>query len=480
MAIDNNMKLQGRARNHQSLAIGISLVLSVMVGMALGSGSIYSVLMVIAAGSIIAILFDPLIGLILFMARSELNLQLLLRWLPGANPEMPLVGWGLVAFTLISYIGRKLHSSSSPSVFAVNNIDVGIMAWVFSAMLSWGIAETRGMNVAGFGATFRAATETLFTGIVYFLFRFLVFSSERINIVLDLMIFGAVVRSVDALGQGFFGRGLFPIDYQPVVEELPYKRVSGMIGDPNYMAISLIVPAALVMYRLINSGRRLGIYRRIGLWISVLIILMAIVQSYSRGAWVSVMVIFFALLVKARKKSNALLLGAIIGLTILVTGIEAVMARMTIFLDLSSRLFTSGIALRIWRENWLTGVGPGNYVLQSLSHGGFIGTAAAHNTYAEVLATTGLLGWLTFMYLCYATWKGYLDCQRRSKYLGDAGLHDVAGAMTIGLLGWFVSIAFLSVSLDYRAIPYFALSGVLLDRTRSTVWRLNSAIEQNE
>lgn len=461
------MKLLERIYNSKSWQITLLLSLAVITGTLLGSDSVHPILALIVCGSAIAILLDPFIGVVFFIARGELGLQLLLGWFPGVNPELPSLGYALIGLTLISHIGRKRHSLSPRSLYALNNVDIGILAWVVSVFLSWAVAEIRGMNVAGVDATLQIAVQALFCGIVYLLFRILLVSASQIGTLLDLMILGGVVRSIDALSYGFFGQGLYPLEYKALVESLPYQRIYGIMGDANYTANSLIVPAAVVIYRLVNCQRGLGMCRRIALWFSLLVIITALVLSYSRAAWIAMTVVYFAVLITARRRSNVLLLGTLMGVIILATGIEAFVARISNFLDATSRLFTFAIALSVWKEDWLTGVGPGNYILQSLRHGGFIGTAAAHNTYAEVLATTGLVGEGAFLFLCYSVWKGYVRCRRQFARAGDVESYRIAEAMTIGFLGWLVSIVFLSVNLDYRVIPYFALSGVLLNRTKS-------------
>jgi O-antigen ligase len=74
---------------------------------------------------------------------------------------------------------------------------------------------------------------------------------------------------------------------------------------------------------------------------------------------------------------------------------------------LLSRLAVWGVALNLFREHPLLGVGPKNFVslvpsLLTSDEMGGLDAAESHNVWIGILAEGGIIGFLTYLYLCYS------------------------------------------------------------------------------
>ncbi len=101
----------------------------------------------------------------------------------------------------------------------------------------------------------------------------------------------------------------------------------------------------------------------------------------------------------------------------------------------STRLMAWEVNWRITGKHLLLGTGPGGYATYYMSY--FPQDAmATHSTYVDVLAETGVIGFVFCMWFFFAlTWLGYKLC-RRLKGRGDfaEGLANAAFAGTVGSL----------------------------------------------
>jgi tetratricopeptide (TPR) repeat protein len=197
----------------------------------------------------------------------------------------------------------------------------------------------------------------------------------------------ALVRAVDpGLGRG---ATLLP----PTM-----PRVRGVGSHPNVLGAAFAVGLPLALGAL--ADRR---WERVLAAASLALVLMALFFTLSRTAWVAALVgaavTGLGLLPTRRWHRAALALGlsgALVALLIVLFAFATGHARPGwLFRDsLDPRADMRRVGLALFRENPLTGVGPGQYVSRYAEHGGAYPFAAvhSHNLVVQVAAEYGLLG----------------------------------------------------------------------------------------
>lgn len=254
-----------------------------------------------------------------------------------------------------------------------------------------------------------------------------------------------------------------------------FMRASGSFRQPNPYAgyLGLILPVAVSLalwaWAALWRGRRDGDRLRLSL-VAVgtsgiaLLLGAGLLASWSRGGWMGAAAgVATVLALRSRKSFAAALIGATVVLAALLAGSfgstglpEPVAARvqdipayfgMTDVLSqpvtdenfsVIERLAHWVAALRMWEEAPWLGVGPGNYAIaypdvrlprweDALGH--------AHNVYLNVLAESGLIGFVGYM----ALWGGTLGWVfRRRARTERPSWHD---ALTLGVAGVIVHLS---------------------------------------
>lgn len=418
----------------------------------------------------VVVLANPFIGLLAFLLRSEMNLDSMLGWIPGISAQIPLMGYVLIGLTFISLFLKRLTAVRQRySTYIWNKTDYGILAWTFFTGVSWALAEARGANIVRLEQSFLAVLGALLSGVLYFTIRVLVKRPIQIKLIIAVMVAGALVQCLDAVLQGILGQGIYPVEYKHLSEIADQQRIAGLVGDPNYLAASLLVPMALVAFSLLRPITRKP-YESVFLWLSFTLITISLVLTYSRGAWLGAVIVLCVIVIKAPRKLPVFMFGIILVTLVFVIGENSFSTRlMTASDDFATRVETTQRALSIWSDYFLIGVGPGNYIMQSLKYGALPGAVAGHNTYAELLATLGIFGGGAAILTLVSALISYHKSAQLYALQTQNEFQWIADGMTVGLLGWLVSIAFLSVSLDYGIMPYLALAGVLSSFAKPTV-----------
>ncbi len=246
------------------------------------------------------------------------------------------------------------------------------------------------------------------------------------------------------LGLLQFMRGDGPASFR-IAANLPYVRAYGTIGTPNpfagYLNMGWPLAVALGVYVLwraledkqwtIGSGWRAIVYRLssiIVMWTVVLVLLLALVASFSRGGWLGAAIgIAGMALALGRQMARVVFVGAVLaGLVVLLGGIgllpAALSTRITsvvgsfALFDPSTvtvtpqnfavveRMAQMWAGVKMFVAHPLTGVGPGNFTMaypDVTAPPWYVSRGHAHNYYINMAAEAGVVG-----LLAYITWLG--------------------------------------------------------------------------
>ena len=182
------------------------------------------------------------------------------------------------------------------------------------------------------------------------------------------------------------------------------SRMSGPLKNPNLLAgyLSMVI-AFWSGYRLYRPTNRDGIIGSVGLVVLVVCLLL----TYSRGAWLSLFIVLFAIGILARR-GRYLLLGLVSLVAIVVLSEPSVAERVNSIFHphLES---SSALRIAIWdstsyiiRDHWFSGIGWGAFPAVYPAYDYFLGTNQtiiyhAHNLFLQLLAEVGVVGFLIWM-----------------------------------------------------------------------------------
>ena len=282
-------------------------------------------------------------------------------------------------------------------------------------------------------------------------------SRQRIRKVLWALLFSTLVTAMFAFYQQIIGGYSSLWLYLNPQEDYSFPwsgRSSSFMGHPNSLAsyLNLVLPFALACY-VLGQGK----WKKLGGWTFGLGFV-ALLTSQSVGglaAFVAILVLAIICFARSRKKRLALLAGlcALVCLSYLLRPIlNPSHTEEIVGSDAITRLM-------LWSTAWdefvhapVFGVGWGNF---AAPYGGNIplapGLLEVHNIYLQLLAETGLVGFVAFFTLVVKSWRQALHQFRSSLDFLDM-------ALAFGVLGALLSV----LVHGFIDIPFFAQSGTLL------------------
>lgn len=276
---------------------------------------------------------------------------------------------------------------------------------------------------------------------------------------------------------GFFGvkGGIFTIltggNY------LVYGPEGSFIEDNNHLALALVMVLPLMRYLQSNSALR---YIRWGLGAAMLLSVLAILGSYSRGALLALSVMLLAFVIRSRRGwlTTLAVLATFIGAIVLLP--EAWHARMST-IGTYSEDASAQERLEIWRFSWNVAVDRpivgGGFDVFSVpaaydAYAPGIRKRTAHSAIFQVLAEHGFIGLAIFLALGVATWLKCSLIRRQTKAAAELRwAHDLASMVQVGLIGFFMAGLFLNLAffdLLYLVIPLVVQTAAVVLGERST------------
>lgn len=278
------------------------------------------------------------------------------------------------------------------------------------------------------------------------------------------------------IGIGFYGikGGLFAIatggELHVLGPEGTYIEGNTSLG----LAFNMVLP--LFVFRAREEVIR---WRRLAWYVASILVIIATVATYSRGAWVGLAVVLLLLMVKNWKQASFL----IILVPLLLIGKEMLPEKMSDRADTIKEYKSDGSAMtriQAWSVAWnvaldhpFTGAGfefenHSNWVrwmgYADRKYDEFGQTPrAAHSIYFQVLGHHGFLGLAIFLTLLTCTLLSLMGVQRATKEIPQlAWIHNRAAAMQVGFIGYLVSGAFLNLA--YFDLVYFYIICIAIFR----------------
>ncbi len=394
--------------------------------------------------------------------------------------ELGLLALVFLTYTRLSDIAVHLHNAPSIAKFFVVLLVLAILIrWVISqeppkgwvkpaVLLSLyglvGIASILSANDPG--RVFETITDYLKDAIIALIVVILLQRGESFRRVIWVLlitgIFLGTLSAYQALTRNFERSfwGFAQARLMQIAGEANDYRIGGPIGDPNFYAQILVVLVPLALERLLHE-RKLFLKLLAG-W-ALLVILLSIVFTYSRGGFLSLVVVLGLMFLFYPPKVYHVPL-FIVSLLLLFYLLPAnyfdrvLTLREFLTLDQSlraddvsirGRTSENLVAVEMFKDHPLLGVGWRNYPVLYVDYAERIGLApkaeerSPHSLYLEVAAETGVLGILSFGLLLGASFHTLLSARKEFVKAGLGHYADMATAYAFGLIGYLIAAIFL-------------------------------------
>jgi O-antigen ligase len=414
--------------------------------------------------------------------------------------------WGLLGLVLINYtnltdVAVKFHGAPSfvQEAFVILIVLAILVRWFVRKEYPSGwqlpaflvaIFTMNGLASIFYATDSNAALSNAISYVKYLIITMLVvFLLDRASylryVVWTLIACGTFMGSItayqyltDTYNNVYWGFGR-----PPIIDVDNYggstERLTGPIGDPNYYAQIILVIVPLALDRLLRD--RSLLLRGLAAF-CLLVTLISIAGTYSRGAYLGLMGVAAVLLWRYPPKPivlAALVVAAVVALPMIpgrytdrlvsladnIPGVDLGTGAKEEDPSIRGRTSEMIAAVMMFRDHPLLGVGLGNYGTLYLRYSSIIGIDArlenrsAHSLYLEIAAERGLLGLTIFGAIIYFMFRGM---RRADRDLSSAGLHDEAGmvyALTAGMVSYLITSLFL-----HDAFPryFWLLLGICL------------------
>lgn len=253
--------------------------------------------------------------------------------------------------------------------------------------------------------------------------------------------------------------GLAEANRQQIVGQTSGFRITGPVGDPNFFAQIMLVLVPLALDRLWHEKKTT--LRALAALVLV-VSLLTIVFTFSRGAFIGLLVVFVAIVIYYRPRPTAVILAMLLVIPLLSLVPRAYIQRLETIanvlpwsaeipreLALRGRLSEVTVGWLMFQDHPLAGVGVNNYPTHYLDYSSSVGldprleARSAHSLYLQIAAETGILGILLFGAILWLTFRGLLRAPAAFRQLGLGDSAEITRALTIGLMGYLVAATFL-------------------------------------
>ena len=430
-----------------------TLLIALALAVSLAVGAVFAHKLTLGGAVVIALAYGSIVMLNLPLA---LILYLPLAFLqtikfPGVGPAaiglVVVAGW--LASSRCSFIGVREFLSRNARLVAVI---VTLLLWN-AATIVW--APDRSLAAASLGGW---AKSTL----LFFLLVTTMRTVKDARMAMGAFVVGALLAILAGAAEGGWQTA-----------QKYDGRLTGGAGDPNYLALELVV-ATILALALIGTTRRRWV--RVGLLLVLPVLAYGFAATESRGGLLAgAAAAFAALLLFGNRRFT--ILAVVAGVAVL-GGVwlalnPAAFTRITSFGSSDGRIDLWRVALRAWQSHPIAGVGAGNFIAvsgQYVNQPGALTAVAlivthphvAHNVYLEALVDTGVIG----LILLLAVFGGFLASAVGAGRLAErCGLSDVAilaRAVAVAMVAAFVAMFFLSDGPDLRMWILYALAPITL------------------
>lgn len=424
-----------------------------LLGFLIGMLALQSLEMATAMTFIVMVSFlifkSPYLGLLLFILHTYLNPKALYF-------QSLLVGHLGIVIVLISslcYIIKVVLDKESFPLERINhNLVFLLIIFLSSILISWIFASNHYEPRALF-----LYTKTI---IIYFIFIFILDSPIKLRNVTWTIIIAGTVAAFFGLTQHFIGEGII-LDMEAIG-----TRTAGLFRDSNYFGLYLIMPFILSLQFIFHKRDKL---LKIFFPICSGICLLAIISSLSRASWLATLVSMGVLFLRTGNKKLSLYFSILTALFIVALNPQIFVSRVEDIFAPQSTLFgridLMGAGLKMFSENWITGVGAGNFktlVYSYLSGSLVTEEAVAHNTFLTYFAEIGFLGGSIFILVALFAWRNFRVAQKNFLKKAQLDLTRLSQSLEASLIGIVIAMASITACTDYIFWIIIAFSTILL------------------
>ena len=237
-------------------------------------------------------------------------------------------------------------------------------------------------------------------------------------------------------------------------------RLAGPIKDPNTFAQILVVLIPLALERYQNEK---NLFLKLVAVVTLLILVFTITFTYSRGGFLALFVAVVVWLIKRPPSPQVVTLiiaAGILVLRMLPSNYTERILSLSAFIPGSTSFVTSDqsfrgrssenlVAINMFLDHPITGIGPGNYSVYYQEYSRQLGidprrsSRSAHSLYLEVLAERGLPGIFIFGLIFYLTVRGLLRSEMLLLKANDKSMADIPVAVLASFIGYMTSALFL-------------------------------------
>ena len=385
---------------------------------------------VMTYGGALAALSNPHIGLLVYIAFSILKPESLWSWSMSAGNYSRIVGIALLLGWLYRGLGRWQFGRSRGIVLAL----VGYWMWSILCAL---VAPDQ--KVAW---TF---VENLSKIVLPFLVGITVIQSVQ-----ELK----QVAWVIALGHSFLAYE-FNRSYYEGWNRLLVVGHGGM--DENCVAIAMVSAGGLAFFLGVSAQRW---WVKTVMFVSVILIVHAVLFSFSRGGMVGLVVTgFMGFWLLPKKRAHYFIFALVIALSLRLAGTEVRQEFMTVFADEEHRDWSAQSRIALWSDAWdsiknnpILGLGPDHFPLVAEKYGWPAGKEV-HDLWLQTgaeLGFPGLVFLLSFYGLCVIRLWSLLS---ERKPVHDPWFRQAAQMVIVSLVGFCVAATF--VSMEGLEVPYY-------------------------
>ncbi|HYK04586.1 MAG TPA: O-antigen ligase family protein [Thermoanaerobaculia bacterium] len=275
--------------------------------------------------------------------------------------------------------------------------------------------------------------------------------------------------------ENFLG-GMVAVQSGNIYGQVTMPRASGPpVSDPNFYARILLVGIPLAAALAINERRR---GRKLAYWALAALITGGTLVTYSRGAMFAVFAMCGLMVLALRVRPRHMFALALAGIAVIamlpramserVLTVEALVSSadqpVRVDSSVAKRKLLYGVAIRMFDEHLIGGVGAGNFNQHYDTLANQVGMAERdwgepgspqfpHGLYFEIASETGLLGLLTFLGAAGAAFLYLWGARRRLLARGETGRAAIASGIGVALAGYLMASVFLHES----HVRYFGL-----------------------
>jgi len=314
---------------------------------------------------------------------------ILVFFLPISNAAVE-SSFGFIFFMFMIRMFLRRPTWKEKLIFFKNRINLSLLIFYICI----------GLSLAVSGSFFKKSFHAWFfkwgEGVLLFYFAQIFLKNKHVKILLKVFIFSTFIICIDGLYQKISG-----VDFIRGFELIRQENFTAIRASFNYYNdfASFIVAMFFINWGILFYAKKLWL--RLFLMCLSLLIIVNLFFTYSRGGWISFLAVYlFLTLISIDRKKKILLISFMI---IFILGIISIPSLRERFLFIIKKGGDAGrfeiwkVAILMFKNSPFLGKGIGTF-MEYLPKYSNLGSQYTHNCYLQILAETGLLGLISFLW----------------------------------------------------------------------------------